>query len=270
MSYLVFIVAVGLFALFGGGGPLHRDTWFDPMMGRIDALALESPLSLALRVAVPLLVFLGLFWVLALFLGELGEALMSVALLYFAFGRDDYPTDLQRFLARARVGDLHGAEMLVTEPNTLPEQGIMLPEAALQAFGYRGFARWFPTVLYFWLLGPFAAVGYRLINLMNVRSNGQFQSAVAFVEWLPARVVLLTFSLLGDFEKSRSLLTDQAFDKTYSNQSLLSFSIARAWHLDLSAAETPTGVVDAVETAQKAISRATAVWIVVISLFALL
>ena len=154
MSYLVFIVAVGLFALFGGGGPLHRDTWFDPMMRRIDALALESPLSLALRVAVPLLVFLGLFWVLALFLGELGEALMSVALLYFAFGRDDYPTDLQRFLARARVGDLHGAEMLVTEPNTLPEQGIMLPEAALQAFGYRGFARWFPTVLYFCLLGP--------------------------------------------------------------------------------------------------------------------
>lgn len=270
MSYLVFIVAVGLFALFGGGGPLHRDTWFDPMMRRIDALALDPPLSLALRVAVLLVIFLFLFSVLAFFLGELGEALVSVALLYFAFGRDDYPTDLQRFLARARVGDLHGAEMLVTDPNALPEQGITLPDAALQAFGYRGFARWFPTVLYFWLLGPFAAVGYRLIDLMNVRSNGQFQSAVALLEWLPARVVLLTFSLLGDFEKSRSLLTDQAFDKTYSNQSLLSLSIARAWHLDLSAAETPTGVVDVVETAQKAISRATAVWIVAISLFALL
>jgi membrane protein required for beta-lactamase induction len=221
-------------------------------------------------VAVLLVIFLFLFSVLAFFLGELGEALVSVALLYFAFGRDDYPTDLQRFLARARVGDLHGAEMLVTDPNALPEQGITLPDAALQAFGYRGFARWFPTVLYFWLLGPFAAVGYRLIDLMNVRSNGQFQSAVALLEWLPARVVLVTFSLLGDFEKSRSLLTDQAFDKTYSNQSLLSLSIARAWHLDLSAAETPTGVVDVVETAQKAISRATAVWIVAISLFALL
>ena len=270
MSYLVFIVAVGLFALFCGGGPLHRDTWFDPMMCRIDALVLESPLSLALRVAVPLLVFLGLFWVLALFLGELDEALMSVALLYFAFGRDDYPTDLQRFLARARVGDLHGAEMLVTEPNTLPEQGIMLPEAALQAFGYRGFARWFPTVLYFCLLGPFAAAAYRLIDLMNVRSNGQFQSAVAFVEWLPARVVLLTFSLLGDFEKSRSLLTDQAFDKTCSNQSLLALGIARAWHLYLNTAETPSDVVDVAETAQRAISRATAVWIIAISLLALL
>ena len=195
---------------------------------------------------------------------------MSVALLYFAFGRDDYPTDLQRFLARARVGDLDGAEMLVADPSALSEEGIALPEAALQAFGYRGFARWFPTVLYFCLLGPFAAAAYRLIDLMNVRSNGQFQSAVAFLEWLPARVVLLTFSLLGDFEKSRSLLTDQAFDKTYSNQSLLSLSIARAWHLDLSAAETPTGVVDVVETTQKAISRATAVWIVAISLFALL
>ncbi len=195
---------------------------------------------------------------------------MSVALLYFAFGRDDYPTDLQRFLARARVGDLDGAEMLVADPSALAEQGITLPNAALQAFGYRGFARWFPAVLYFCLLGPFAAAGYRIVDLMNVRSNGQFQSAVALLEWLPARVVLLTFSLLGDFEKSRSLLTDQAFDKTYSNQSLLALSIARAWHLDLSATETPTGVVDVVETTQKAISRATAVWIVAISLFALL
>ena len=173
-------------------------------------------------------------------------------------------------MARARVGDLDGAEMLVTDPSALPEQGLTLPDAALQSFGYRGFARWFPTVLYFCLLGPFAAVAYRLIDLMNVRSNGQFQSAVALLEWVPARVLLLTLSLLGDFEKSRNLLTDQAFDKTYSNQSLLALGIARAWHLDLSTAETPTDVVDVVETAQKAISRATAVWIVVISLFALL
>ncbi len=270
MSYLVFIVAVGLFALFGGGGPLHRDTWFDPLMRRIDALALDPPLSLTLRVVVPLLIFLFLFWVLAFFLGELGEALMSVVLLYFAFGRDDYPTDLQRFLARARVGDLDGAAMLVTDSSAAPEEDIALPNAALEAFGYRGFARWFPTVLYFWLLGPFAAVCYRLINLMNVRSNGQFQSAVAFLEWLPARVLLLTFSLLGDFEKSRSLLTNQAFDKAFSNQSLLAVGIARAWHLDLSTAKAPADVVDVAQTAQKAISRATAVWIIAISLFALL
>ena len=81
---------------------------------------------------------------------------------------------------------------------------------------------------------------------------------------------VLTFSLLGDFEKSRSLLTDQAFDKTYSNQSLLAAGIARAWHLDLSTAETPTDVVEVAEATQKAISRATAVWIIAISLFALL
>ena len=105
-----------------------------------------------------------------------------------------------------------------------------------------------------------------VISIPNSPLSGNETSKI---EWLPARVVLLTFSLLGDFEKSRSLLTDQAFDKTYSNQSLLSLSIARAWHLDLSAAETPTGVVDVVETTQKAISRATAVWIVAISLFAL-
>ncbi len=105
---------------------------------------------------------------------------------------------------------------------------------------------------------------------MNERSQGQYQSTVVLLEWLPARVVLLTFSLLGDFEKSRSLLTNEALDKTCSNQSLLALGIARAWHLDLSTAETPSDVVGVAETAQKAISRATAVWIIAISVFALL
>ncbi len=63
MSYLVFIVAVGLFALFGGGGPLHRDAWFEPMMRRIDALALEPPLSLTLRVGGAFIHFSVPFWI---------------------------------------------------------------------------------------------------------------------------------------------------------------------------------------------------------------
>ena len=53
MSYLVFIVAVGLFALLGAGGPLHRDGWFQAISRRVEAVELDLWPSLALRVGAP-------------------------------------------------------------------------------------------------------------------------------------------------------------------------------------------------------------------------
>ena len=103
MSYLVFIVAVGLFALLGAGGPLHRDGWFGAISRRVEAVELDLWPSLALRVGAPLLAGVVVLWMLEAVLGGLAEALIGTALLYFAWGRGDYPTELQRFLARARA-----------------------------------------------------------------------------------------------------------------------------------------------------------------------
>ena len=115
MSYLIFIVAAGLFALLGAGGPLHRDNWFDALSRRVDAVELDLWPSLFLRVAAPLIGAGIVLLLLAVFLGELADALMGLALLYFAWGRGDYSTDLARFVARARVGDKEGADMLLTD-----------------------------------------------------------------------------------------------------------------------------------------------------------
>ena len=115
MSYLVFIVAVGAFALLGAGGPLHRDTWLELLNRRVDAIELDLWPSLALRVAAPLIGAALLLWLLSGLVGGLAEALIGIALLYFAWGRGDYPTDLEKFLARARVGDVEGAQMLLSD-----------------------------------------------------------------------------------------------------------------------------------------------------------
>ena len=53
-------------------------------------------------------------------------------------------------------------------------------------------------------------------------------------------------------------------------ETLLAQGVTRAWRLDDEELDDPQGVVTAVETAQKAMNRATGVWVVVASLLALL
>ena len=270
MSYLIFIVAVGLFALLGAGGPLHGDRWFYALSRRVDAIELDLWPSLALRVGAPLLAGAVVLWILEAFLGGLAEALVGTALLYFSLGRGDYPTELQRFLARARVGDEEGAAMLLSESDSDRSPGEARGQRALRDFAYRGFARWFPPVLYFWLLGPFGAAAYRLVALANSDSSGRFEAAQRLLDWLPSRVSLVTFCVLGDFERSKGLLTREALDSKVAAEALLEQGITRAWRLDEEGMDDPQGVVTTVETAQKAMNRATGVWVVVASLLALL
>lgn len=269
MSYLVFIVAVGAFALLGAGGPLHRDTWFELLNRRVDAIELDVWPSLALRVAAPLIGAGLVLWLSSGLVGGLAEALIGIALLYFAWGRGDYPTDSEKFLARARVGDVEGAQMLLSDASV---GGTSEPLAvrAIRDLSYRGFARWFPPVLYFWLLGPFGAAAYRLTELSNARSAGQFDAALKLLDWLPSRLLLLSFAVLGNFERTRGVLTTDAFDQEVSHDELLANGIARAGSLDLESDEGPEAAVTAVEAMQKAMGRATALWIAVASVIALL
>ena len=271
MSYLIFIVAVGLFALLGAGGPLHGDRWFYALSRRVDAVELDlvALVGFACRRAATCGGD-GVMGSGGLFLGGLAEALLGTALLYFSLGRGDYPTELQRFLARARVGDEEGAAMLLSESAADRDPGEARGQRALRDFAYRGFARWFPPVLYFWLLGPFGAAAYRLVTLANTDSDGRFDAAQRLLDWLPSRVLLLTFCVLGDVDRSKGLLTREALDTGVTAETLLAQGVTRAWRLDDEELDDPQGVVTAVETAQKAMNRATGVWVVVASLLALL
>ena len=270
MSYLVFIFSVGLLALLGAGGPLHRDTWLEALGRRVDALELGLWPSLLLLLVAPLLMAAIALNILQVFLGDFAYALVGVALLYFSWGRGDYPTELQRFLARARAGDTVAARALLDLSDRGSDAGEEWEREVLEHFAYRGYARWFPPVLYFCLLGPFAAAVYRLVVLANDRSGGRYDEAQHLLEWLPSRALLLTFAVLGDFDRTRRLLTAKPADGDAPVKALLAEGIERAWHLDESGLQGVDKTVRAVETATKAIDRSCAVWIILISLAALL
>ena len=76
--------------------------------------------------------------------------------------------------------------------------------------------------------------------------------------------------MLGDFERSKGLLAREVLDTEVTAETLLAQGVTRAWRLDDQELDEPQGVVTAVETAQKAMNRATGVWVVVASVLALL
>ena len=269
MSYLVFIISVGLFALFGSGGLLHRDRWFYSLNDRVDALELDIWPSLLLRVLAPVAALWLFLSLLDLFFGELAAGLAAAVLLYVALGRGDYPTDIERFLARARVGDLEGADMLLSERARQSEQDEADKSTGMRDFAYSGYSRWFPPVLYYLMLGPLAAITYRLVYSANEQSDGRFETAMRMLDWLPARLLLVTFSVLGDFEHTRRALTTEAFDQTISTDALLALGIERAWRVETEGQDEAESTVAAVEATQKAINLSTAVWVAVVSVIAL-
>ena len=81
--------------------------------------------------------------------------------------------------------------------------------------------------------------------------------------------MLLTYCVLGDFERSRGLLTREALDTEVTSETVLAQGISRAWGVDDEDMDGPEGIVSAVETVRKAMNRATGVWVVVASLLAL-
>ena len=81
-----------------------------------------------------------------------------------------------------------------------------------------------------------------------------------FVDWLPSRVLLLTFGVVGNFEGIRPLLAERSFDAYSATDELLLEALEVAM-------PAPTGDAgDRVEQVRQALQSALVVWVLVASI----
>jgi AmpE protein len=80
-------------------------------------------------------------------------------------------------------------------------------DVAASFFSVMALQRWFGPVIYFLLLGPVGAVAYRLAHLTHETKTPLSDSLMRMLEWLPSRLLVLSFSVFGDFDKSIERLT---------------------------------------------------------------
>ena len=212
LAFLSFIVATGLYWLMGPGGPLHSIDFLSVFRSQISEEE-QGPSTRAalILVVAPSIVFALLYILAEGFFGGAAMLLLGTAALFFAFGREDFPTLTQRFLARARAGDNEGAAMVIESAggDGSVDDFDDLGDVAASFFSVMALQRWFGPVIYFLLFGPIGAVAYRLAHLTQETKTPLSDFLMRMLEWLPSRLLVLSFSVFGDFDKSIEQLTDK-------------------------------------------------------------
>ena len=265
MTYLAFLFATGLYYGLGPGGPLHKDAWFVAMRGRVEAIEPDFWLGFVLLVVVPSAFVALVYGVAESLVGSAAMVLMGTPCLFFAFGRADYAALMDRFLLRSRAGDDEGAALVLEEAGAPidAEDPVDAGRRAAKVFAYEGFQRWFPAVFYFLLLGPFCAVAYRLIQLNSDDSQVPIGSFRYLVDWLPARLLVLSFAIVGDFKGIAALLSNKGLDPSIDTDEVLLQGIEGSMSI---AEQTPAEQVDRVNQLMR---RAVILWIVTASAVAI-
>lgn len=210
LAFLTFIAATGLYWFMGSGGPLHKMDIQSRFQAQVDADTSSNTVLLWLvgaptaAFAVSLAILEGLF-------GGVATLFVGAAALFFSFGREDYPTITQRFLARARAGDNEGAAMVVESAggNAEAEDEDGFTDVASVFFSKMALQRWFGPVIYFFLLGPSGAVAYRLAHATQETATPIGESVMRIIEWLPSRLMVLSFAVFGDFDKTLGHITEK-------------------------------------------------------------
>ena len=247
MSFLVLVLAVWIEKFSALRQRLQRDG------GWLRELAkLESSPSMGKRpwlILVLLVLFpVALLALLLLVLEPVAYGLLALPVhllvVIYSLGRGDLLAGLGPFRDAWRRGDLQAAEHVAERDLNLgADSGEQLLERVQGHLLWQAYQSFFAVIFWYFLLGPVAALAYRLLALASEHSKnplvaeraGQLRHAF---DWLPVRLLAASFALVGNFVAVGRVMLHE----------LLSWEISAAQLVEkvgLVAAEIPPPVVGA-------------------------
>ena len=194
---------------------LRRYGWYADWLRWLDAQFPEGSFwrgryGIALALAVPLLVVGLLQWALDQPLWGLVGLLFDVAVLFHCWGPRDLDLDVAAVID-ARDANLRRAAAARLWP---PGATVQLDGPALVEAVFRNaLRRWFGVLFWFWVLGPFGAVLYRLSTLAVERDADTVLPIdtakgaslwLAVLDWPVTQLMTISLALVGNFESVAS------------------------------------------------------------------
>ncbi|MFT4613181.1 MAG: AmpE protein [Bacteroidia bacterium] len=291
MSFLAFILALGMLKFWDGVGFLQSDDWFHRWRAAVASVVSGEVLTLVL-VLLPLMIAVHLLGesISGLLFGLPWIALAALLLVY-AFGRGDVPAVMEQYRSALREGDfpvytdasedqfdaeLDAAELNEGEFNEEGNGEVPLPQELhsqnQQYFFYEDYQGWFVVVFYFLVLGPGAALAYRLLQVYcDTTDSDAAHNCLFFVDWVPARMLAASYAVTGDFVRSADELMAAVGDTQMDAGEVLSSVGIAALGPAPEPAHTPSafGAQAARESEEVAslMSRTSAAWIALVAIW---
>ncbi len=215
MSFLVILLVLWVEKFSAGRLRIQQDgVWLAQLQRLQSGSVQQAPwLCLALLVLLPVLA-LGLVLLILepLAYGWLALPVHLLVLIY-SLGRGDLLATLGPFRDAWRRGDAQAAYHVAERDLGLqPEEGVELLQQVQGHLLWQAYQSFFAVIFWYLLLGPMAALAYRLLALSaeHAEQPALRERAVQLrhaFDWLPSRVLASSFALVGNFVAvSRALL----------------------------------------------------------------
>ncbi len=276
MSFLVLLLVLWVEKFSSWRSNIQQDGPWLRLLAKAERQAdfIESPwLAIMLLVVLPLVV---LALVLALLeplaYGWLALPVHLLVLIY-SLGRGDLQAALGPFRDSWRRSDSEAAYLVARRDLALEaeEEGALL-QSVQGYLVWQAYQSFFAVIFWYALLGPLAALAYRLLALLAEHTEQAVfrERAVSLrhaFDWLPVRVLAASFALVGNFVAvNRALLHE-----------LLSWDISAAQlviNVGRAASETPEPVigeagVSSLDALWQLLVRAAVLWYAVFALWTL-
>lgn len=123
----------------------------------------------------------------------------------YSLGRGDLLADLGPFRDAWRRGDLQaGAHVAQRDLGVCADSGEQLLENVQGHMLWQAYQSFFAVIFWYFLLGPVAALSYRLLALTAEHSKNpelaeRAQQLRHAFDWLPVRLLAASFALVGNF-----------------------------------------------------------------------
>lgn len=269
--FLTIVFALALLQVWGSATPVHRDDWFLRLREVVAGWSLPPAVELAVVILVPAGLVYWLFDWLEGFLFGLPWLAGAIVVLLYSFGRGDFRQLCNEFGAFARRGDTEAAFLHAQETLDLGLEGEVAGSAdevnrsLERSLLYEGCQRLFAVLFFFALLGPAGALAYRLLHLCRDSAARELvERALFLLDWVPARLLAVAFTVTGDFIGSREALIDVLVEVDLPAGLVLQQVAERAEH----SAELEAG--DRIAAYSALLSRSTAAWVVMLALYVVL
>ena len=230
MSFVVLLLAIVIEKFSSLRQRFQRDGGWLRELHALEAspkFATRPWLVLAILILCPVAVLALLLWVLDPVAYGLLALPVHVLVVIYSLGRGDIQAGLGPFRDAWRRGDLQaGAHVAERDIGITAETGEQLLEKVQSHLLWQSYQGFFAVIFWYFLLGPVAALSYRLLALAAEQGKNpelveRAQQLRHAFDWVPVRLLAASFALVGNFAAVGRVMLHELLNWDISAQQLI-------------------------------------------------